>query len=309
MKPFFQVGNTPLGIYNYNGRKIYIKLEAYNPSGSMKDRAAVHILEEARKKGIVNEETTIIESSSGNFGVALAMVCKAYGLKFICVIDKNTNRTIEELLKKYDTQIIKITEADDYGGYLLNRLKKVKEILTINTNIYWINQYENILNAESYSLLADELLRDVNHPDYIFIPVSSGGTITGISRRIKEKSPNTKIIAVDSQGSIIFGGKAQKRHIPGMGSSIVPPILKYAQIDDVSIVDERDMVGECRKFFNKSGMMIGGSSGACLIAIERYCNEHAIPVEATIVTVFPDRGERYSETIYNQDWCELHYNG
>lgn len=308
MQPIFQIGNTPMGEYEFNQRKVHVKFESYNPSGSMKDRAAMHIIREARKKGWITDKTTIIESSSGNFGIALAMACRFYGLKFICVIDNNTNGTIVELLQAYGTQIIQITEADSYGGYLINRLKKVKEILNSTSNIYWTNQYENPLNAESYHLLADEILRDVKVPDYIFVPVSSGGTITGISSRIREKSPHTKIIAVDSQGSVIFGGKAQRRYIPGMGSSIVPPILKCAKIDDVIVVDEMAMIKECRKFFNKSGVLIGGSSGACLNAIEKYCVEYAIPKAAKIVTVFPDRGERYIGTIYNEEWCNSHYS-
>lgn len=307
MKPVFQVGNTPIGEYSYNGRKVYIKFESYNPSGSMKDRAAMYIIQEARKQGIIGDETTIIESSSGNFGIALAMACKYYGLDFICVIDNNTNKIVEEILHTYNTKIIKITESDSNGGYLINRLKKVREILSANQNIYWTNQYENPLNAESYAILADEILCDVDKPEYIFIPVSSGGTITGVSRRIKANSPYTKIIAVDSKGSVIFGGKAEKRYIPGMGSSIVPPILKCADIDDVIIIDEASMVNECRRFLNASGMLIGGSSGACLNAIKTYCIEHVVPNNAKIVAIFPDRGERYIETIYNAEWYGKHY--
>lgn len=307
MRAIVQIGNTPMGEYVYNQRKIYIKFEAYNPSGSMKDRAAMHIINEARNKGLINDNTTIVESSSGNFGIALAQACKLYGLKFICVIDRNTNENIVELLSLYGAQIINITEPDSYGGYLVNRLRKVKEILSRSSNIYWTNQYENPLNAESYKSLADEILFDVKYPDYIFVPVSSGGTITGISCRIKERSPKTKVIAVDSKGSVIFGGKAQKRHIPGMGSSIVPPILRNAKIDDVVVVDEGEMIETCRKFLDETGMLIGGSSGACLKAIKQYCMEHSIPAEAKLVAIFPDRGERYLKTIYNENWCRIHF--
>jgi cysteine synthase A len=153
----------------------------------MKDRAAVHTLTKAYESGIINDETTIIESSSGNFGIALAMVCKQMKLHFICVIDANTNSATEKLLKTYGAEIIKSSEHDEYGGYILNRLTKVKKIVNQSKNIYWVNQYENKLNAEAYYSLADEILFELTEPDYIFVPVSSGGTITGVSHRIKEK--------------------------------------------------------------------------------------------------------------------------
>ena len=302
----FLIGNTPLINLKYCGKSIYIKCEFFNLFGSMKDRAAAHIISRAFELGLINNKTTIVESSSGNFGIALAAMCRQYGLRFICVIDSNTNKAIERLLFVYGAEIIKITEADEYGGYLLNRLAKVKEILSEQKNIYWTNQYENPLNAEAYHQLADEVLSNVNCPDYIFIPVSSGGTVTGVSFKVKEKSPNTKIIAVDSKGSVIFGGQACKRHLPGMGSSIVPLILQKAKIDDVVVIEETDMIRECRKYFNNTGILIGGSSGACLCAIQKYLN-YGDQTDVKIVTIFPDKGERYIETIYNDNWCREHF--
>ena len=304
---FFTFGNTPLVDYEYEGRKIFIKLESCNPSGSMKDRAAVYTITNAYKLGLINNETTIIESSSGNFGIALATVCKQMKLRFICVIDANTNLAIEKLLKTYGAEIIKINEADEYGGYLRNRLAKVREIAAQSKNIYWVNQYENKLNAEGYYSLADEILFEINQPDYIFVPVSSGGTITGVSRRIKEKYPHTKIIAVDSMGSVIFGGQPKKRYLPGLGSGIVPAILKLSMIDDVFIVEEKNMIRECREFFNENSLLIGGSSGACLFAVKMYCQTNNLPVNSKIVTIFPDKGERYIDTIYDDNWCHENF--
>lgn len=230
------------------------------------------------------------------------------GLKFICVIDNNTNIMIEKLLKIYDAEIIKVDRVDERGGYLGNRIKKVKEIINDNVNIYWINQYENILNAEAYYSLADEIKRDMKFIDYIFLPVSSGGTITGVSRRLKEWNPKVKIIAVDSLGSVIFDGQAKKRFIPGMRSSIVPPILKMAYIDDIICIEEASMIYECKRFLENTCMLIGGSSGACLCAIKEYCGMNRIDINKKIVTIFPDKGERYVETIYNDSWCNIHYD-
>lgn len=228
------------------------------------------------------------------------------GLRFICVIDANTNLTTKKLLIAYGAEIIKITKADEYGGYLINRLAKVREIISQTENIYWTNQYENPLNAESYNSLADEILSDIPDPNFIFIPVSSGGTITGVSSRIKEMHPDTKIVAVDSMGSVIFGGQARKRYLPGLGSSIIPAILKQARIDDIVIVEEVDMVNECRDYFKNNNLLIGGSSGACLHAIKKYCDLNNLPKDARIVTIFPDKGERYIDTIYDDNWCREH---
>lgn len=303
LRPEIRIGKTPLTSFNLNDETIvHIKFESYNPFGSMKDRAALNIISKAFKLGLINKNTTIVESSSGNFGIALAAICKMFKLKFICVIDKNTNQFTEKLLKEYNAEVVRIEKPDKNGGYLINRLAKVQEILNSSHNMYWINQYGNPLNAESYYELADEILLEISHPDYIFVPVSSGGTITGVSNRIKEKSPNTKIIAIDCYGSVIFGGQAKKRYIPGMGSSIVPPILKKAIIDDVVTVRETEMIKECRSFLNKTGLMIGGSSGACLSAIRSYKTLDS--KKNSIITIFADRGERYLDTIYNDEWCQ-----
>jgi len=297
------VGNTPMAKCDFYDLPVYIKFESYNPFGSMKDRAASNIIRRAFELGLINNESTIIESSSGNFGIALAAVCRKYGLHFICVIDTNTNKTCEKMLSVYGAEIIKIEVPDIHGGYLVNRLIKVKEILTKRDNIYWINQYENLLNAESYHSLADEILSKLHCPDYIFIPVSSGGTITGVSYRIKEVSPQTKVIAVDSEGSVIFGGSARKRYLPGVGSSIVPAILINSKIDDVVMIEESDMIRQCRCFFDSTGLMIGGSSGACLCAINKYNKRRIFQQNSKIVTIFADRGERYIDTIFNDNWC------
>jgi cysteine synthase A len=207
-------GNTPcipLKLENLDSIKVYAKLEGQNPTGSIKDRAASYILNKLISMREVNEKTIIIESSSGNFGIALASYCRKFGMIFYCVIDKNISPENETILCKLATKVYKISEADENGGYLLNRIRKVKQILQENKNSYWVNQYENPYNAEAYySTLGKEICDFVKDIDYVFIGVSSGGTITGVSQKIKEVYPLAKIIAVDIDGSIIFGGKPKK---------------------------------------------------------------------------------------------------
>jgi len=304
-----KVGNTPL-VYLKQGDlpnvRIFAKLEYYNPTGSVKDRAACYIINRALNEGIFNKDTVVIESSSGNFGVALSAYTRLHNLKFICVIDKNTLPVNEMLIKLQGAQLIKITEPDEYGGYLLNRIRTIKGMLAENPNLYWVNQYENPLNAEAYyASLGKEICMEApgQGVEYVFLGVSSGGTITGVSRRVKKEFPNAKIIAVDIYGSVIFGDTPQKRYIPGIGSSLRPKILEQAFIDEVVLVSEYDTVRCCRELLEKHNLYAGGSSGSVYAAIKKYFRDRAIDGPVNVMCAFADRGERYIETIYNEEWC------
>ncbi|MET4141214.1 2,3-diaminopropionate biosynthesis protein SbnA [Pedobacter sp. UYP1] len=306
-----KVGNTPLiALRNEeeSNLNVFAKLEFYNPTGSVKDRAAIYILNSLLNRGLIDQDTTIIESSSGNFGVALSAYTKQKGLKFICVIDKTTLPVNEMLIRLQGAEVICITEPDERGGYLLNRLKKVNEIIQKSENIYWINQYENPLNAEAYyNSLGNEICFEIPRQqlDYLFMGVSSGGTITGVSQKVKEKYPNAKIIAVDVEGSVIFGGESRKRFIPGIGSSIRPAILGSAKIDDVVTVDEYETMDSCRELLEKHNLFVGGSSGSVHAAVRKYFKANAVDKPVNIMCVFADKGERYISTIYNDDWRKM----
>lgn len=193
-----RVGNTPLisiSLDEFSNISLYVKLEAYNPTGSVKDRAAHYILRKLLDSGTIDRNTTIIESTSGNFGVALSAYCKYYGLKFIAVIDPNITSINEMLIAANGADIVKVTVPDKNGGYLLNRIQKVKELKDEITNSYWVNQYENPLNASAYyHSLGKEICFQIDEIDYVFLGVSSGGTITGVSKKIKENFPNVKEI-------------------------------------------------------------------------------------------------------------------
>ena len=306
-----KVGNTPLislPIAEEPNLKVFAKLEFYNPTGSVKDRSACYILNHLLNEEVITKNTTIIESSSGNFGVALSAYTKLKGLKFICIIDKTTLPVNEMLIRQQGAEVISITEPDNYGGYLLNRLKKVKEIVSATEDIYWINQYANPLNARAYyNSLGNEICLEAPRQkiDYLFMGISSGGTITGVSQKVKEKYPNAKVIAVDVDGSVIFGGKAHKRFIPGIGSSMRPDILDFARIDDVVSVNEEETISSCRELLEKHNLYAGGSSGSVYAAIKKYFQKNKVNSQVNIMCVFADRGERYITTIYNDKWCEM----
>ncbi|WP_078557203.1 2,3-diaminopropionate biosynthesis protein SbnA [Bacillus alkalicellulosilyticus] len=302
-----RVGNTPLIELKPNwlgNNEMKVKLEYFNPTGSIKDRAAKFIINKLLNSGEINSDTLLIESSSGNFGVALSFFSKINNLNFSCVIDQNINPINEFLIETMSSQVYKITIPDEHGGYLLNRIKKVNELCTSYPNSYWINQYANPYNAEAYYMtLGQELCDELEEIDYLFVGVSSGGTITGLSQRIKEDNPNCKIIAVDVKGSVIFGDKPKKRLIPGIGSSMVPEILNQAIIDDYVHVDELAVIDSCHELLKNHMVYAGGSSGAVFAAVKVYLERISKPgMNAKIVTIFPDRGDRYSSTIYNNKW-------
>ena len=283
---------------------LVIKLELYNPTGSVKDRAANYIIKKLLANKEIDEGTTLIESSSGNFGIALSAYCQKNGLKFIVVVDPCILAINEFLIKSFDAKVIKINVPDCNGGYLLNRIKKVKELVNEIDNSYWVNQYGNPYNAEAYyKTLGNEICRSLDNIDYVFMGVSSGGTITGVSNRVKEKFPHAKVIAVDIVGSVIFGHPPQKRCIPGIGSSMVPEILKKAKIDDVVMIDEVSTIDMCHELLEKHYVFAGGSSGSVFAAIKKYFTGKKLNRKVNVVTLFADRGERYANTIYNEEWC------
>ncbi len=302
------IGHTPLvemDILNVSGVNFYAKLEFQNPTGSMKDRSASYIIEKSLEVGLINKSTTLIESSSGNFGISLATYCKKYGLKFYCVVDPNISKTNEFLIRSLGAQVLKVENHDGNGGYLLNRLKKVKQLLREIPNSYWVNQYANLYSAEAYQkTLAQELCSSLERIDYVFVGVGSGGTVTGISRGVKEIFPEAKIIAVDTVGSVIFGGSPAKRRIPGIGSSIVPDLLKRAKIDDVIMVEESAAIIACRELLSERGLFVGGSSGSVYSAVKNYFCGSLPEKELNVVVIFADKGERYMDTVYNDTWVK-----
>src|SRR2546428_878684 len=250
---------TPHVPLSVKGIHLFAKLEYVNPVGSIKDRSAYWILKRAAERGEICDETTVIESSSGNFACALAAFTHLVGLQFIPVIDPNISGTYESFLRRLCPTVVKVEDRDDTGGFLKTRLQKVKELCATIPNAYWTNQYGNLDAIEAhYELTGAEICADFDSLDYVFIGVSTAGTIAGVSRRLKERYPNIRVIAVDAEGSAIFGGAPRKRHIPGIGSSIVPQMLSYAEIDEIVWNSERGTDQACQELLTSPGLSVGG---------------------------------------------------
>ena len=296
---------TPNVRLDVPGMNLFAKLEYVNPIGSIKDRAAYWILRRAAERGEICEQTTVIESSSGNFAAALAAFTHLVGLQFIPVIDPNISAAYESFLRRICPTVVKVEERDDAGGFLKTRLEKVKQLCASIPNAYWTNQYGNTDAMDAhYELTGTEICADFESLDYVFIAVSTAGTIAGVSRRLKEHYPNVRVIAVDSEGSVIFGGEPRKRHIPGVGSSIVPQLLSRAQIDDVVFISERETVQACRELLMTHGLLVGGSSGTAFAAVKRYAERlPAYIKKPTVLFLCADRGTAYLDTVFDPRWA------
>lgn len=281
---------------------LYAKLEYSNPNGSAKDRSAFWILKQAVERGDITEGTTIVESSSGNFAISLASFSRSLGLTFVPVIDPNCNAATEAYLRSLCDHVEKVTERDASGGYLTSRLNRVQELRSELDGVYWPNQYANTdAVLAHYRLTGGEIVRAFRAIDYLFVGVSTGGTISGLSQRVKETYPGVRVIAVDAEGSAIFGGAPKRRRIPGLGSSITPPLFDHALIDDVVVVPERDTVHGCHQLLQRHGVYAGGSTGTVYTAINGYFADHTGP-RPTVLFLCADRGTGYADTIYNPLW-------
>lgn len=294
---------TPQVPLAMEGMELFAKLEYVNPIGSIKDRSAYWILKRAIERGEIDEETTVIESSSGNFANALAAFTRLLGLRFIPVIDPNISGFYESFLRRLCPTVVKVEDRDDTGGFLKTRLQMVAQLCESIPNAYWTNQYANPDALEAhYELTAGEICADFDALDYVFIPVSTAGTIAGVSRRLKERFPNVRVIAVDSEGSVIFGGAPHKRHIPGIGSSIVPPLLGEAKVDEVVLIPERETVEACRELLMRHGLFVGGSSGTTYAAVKRLAPQMTASRRPTVLFLCADRGTPYLDTVYDPAW-------
>ena len=291
----------------HDGIHLFAKMEMANLAGSAKDRSAYRILREAVRRGEVNRRTTVVESSSGNFALSLAMLCNWIGIRFVPVIDPNVNASTEAALRRVCEQVEKVTATDATGGFLLSRLDRVSQVLDKLDDAYWPDQYSNPDAAMAhFHLTGAELVDSLPHIDYLFVGVGTGATIAGLSHRVHETCPRTTVVAVDVEGSAVFGLPPRRRLIPGLGSSIRPPMVDEALIDEVVVVTEWDEVLGCHTLFHDAGIRAGGSTGGVYAAINRYFEGHcgSPPLVAFLCV---DRGEAYAETIYDQAWVAAHF--
>jgi cysteine synthase A len=300
------VGATPLvrldRCFPDTHAEVLAKLEMLNPCGSMKDRPARFIVDQGLKDGSLRPGMRLVESTSGNLGVALAVAAKLRGLAFTAVVDPNTSPTNLRLLELFGADVEMVTEPDEAGGYLHTRIRRAQLLAESCADAVWVNQYANDRNWQAYfDTLGGEILQEVDGPvDYLVAAVSTTGSLQGIARRLRQVSPQLQVVAVDAHGSVIFDAPPARRSIPGFGASRVPEILQRDEIDEVEHVADAESAAGCQRLVEAEGILAGGSSGAVIAAISRLIERVTEP--ARIVTVLADRGERYLDLVYRDEW-------
>ncbi len=299
-----QIGRTPLvRLEHFPGFNLFAKLEYTNFSGSIKDRAANNILYHAIKENKIREGTIVIESSSGNFGISTALQCNRLGVDFCAVVDPQISEINLKMLRLFASRVIMVDQPDETGGFLLNRIRKVKELVEITDNSYWTNQYENPNNFLGYAGLADEINCAFSSLDYLFVPTSSCGTVVGLTRFVKQQFPDLVVVAVDIEGSMIFSDKKCKRYIPGLGAGRKAAFMEGAPVDEVMILTHEEIISGCRDLLNSHSVFAGGSSGAAYFAACKFMNGRKWQGSSpNALIICPDRGIPYIDTIYNDAW-------
>lgn len=281
--------------------QLHVKIEALNPAGSIKMKVAVGMINDLEARGRILPSTMLIESSSGSLGVALSMICAERGYRFTCVVDPNTSEHNIKMMKVLGTEVVVVRAHDANGGFLGTRIAYINEAVAHDPNYLWLNQYANPENPNTHArTTARSIAFAFDHIDYLFVGAGTTGTLMGCVSYFKRYRPRTRIIAVDSVGSVTFGLPAGKRYIPGLGTSRRPEIYTPEGIHAFEMVEESEAVAMCRYLARSNGLLAGGSTGTVLSGVHRW--RERIATGAVVVAISPDLGERYLDTVYDDTW-------
>ncbi|GAB6118187.1 cysteine synthase A [Thermoanaerobacter brockii subsp. lactiethylicus] len=288
------IGNTPMirlnKIVPENAAEVIVKLESFNPGGSVKDRIALNMIKRAEEEGRLKPGGTIVEPTSGNTGIGLAMVSAVKGYKLILVMPDTMSIERRNLLLSYGAELVLTPGAEGMKG----AIKKAQEILELNPGYIMLDQFKNPANPEIHELTtAKEILKDTNGIVDAFVAgVGTGGTISGVGKVLKQYNKDIKIFAVEPEESpVLSGGKPGPHKIQGIGAGFIPDTLNLDVIDEIIKVKERDAFEMSMKLAKQEGILCGISSGANVFAAVEVANR--LGKGKRVVTVLPDTGERY----------------
>lgn len=290
------IGNTPIVKLNRVAGEdmadIYIKLEGKNPGGSIKDRAALGMLEDAERKGVLREGSVIVEPTSGNTGIAIALIGRLKGYRVIITMPETMSVERRNIIKAYGAEVV-LTEGS-LG--MKGAIDRAIEIAGEMEGVFIPQQFKNKANpGKHYETTAEEILRDIPDLDVFVAGVGTGGTITGVGRKLKEASSKIKIYAVEPLGSpVLSGGKPGKHRIQGIGAGFIPDVLVGDLIDKVVRMEDEEAFEGARMLASKEGLLLGISSGANIAAAIKVARE--IGRGGKVLTVSPDGGEKYLST-------------
>ncbi|MGB4074772.1 cysteine synthase family protein [Pseudomonas sp.] len=291
------IGNTPIVKFKSLSidSSIFGKLEFLNPGGSLKDRTALSLINAAESSGKLKYGMTIVESSSGNLGIALAMLCAARGYNFICVVDIKTPKATIDILSIFGSEVIIVEKGEAVGGMQAARIKIVQELVKSNPNTINLDQYNNPAAQSIHAVTAEEICNyGLSSIEYLVCSVSTGSHVSGISVKLKEAYPKLKVVAVEPVGSVVFGGKFLPFKQNGVGLSFVPGNYNR-DIIDIQIKVTDDSAFKMVKYIaRREGILLGPSSGGVLTAAQHIATNYK---GVNIVSILPDGGAKYASQI------------
>ena len=285
---------------------LFLKCEGFNFAGSIKLKAAAEMVEAAARDGVLTPRSILVESSSGNLGVALSMIAASKGYRFLCVTDSRCNLSTRLLMEALGSEVHVVSDPDAAGGFLGARLDYVRALCASDDRYVWLNQYTNQGNWRAhYRTTAPAIARQFPQLDVLFVGTGTTGTLMGCARYFKQWRRPVRIVAVDSFGSVIFGGSPGRRMIPGLGMTVRPPLLDDSYVDEVVRVEEADTIRACHRLARR-GFLFGGSTGTVVSGAMDWLSRHDAS-DLTAVAIAPDLGERYLDTVYQTNWIEAIY--
>jgi N-(2-amino-2-carboxyethyl)-L-glutamate synthase len=285
------------------GHQLFLKCEGFNFAGSIKLKAATEMVEAAERDDLLTPDSILVESSSGNLGVALSMLAASKGYRFLCVTDSRCNLSTRRLMEALGSQVHVVTEPAAVGGFLGARLDYVRALVAADERYIWLNQYNNPGNWRAHYLrTAPAIARAFPRLDVLFVGAGTTGTLMGCARWFREWHRPVRVVAVDAVGSVAFGGPPGRRMIPGLGTSVQPQMLDRSYVDEVVSVEETDTVRACHRLA-RHGFLFGGSTGTVVSGAMGWLARHD-GNDFTAVAIAPDLGERYLDTVYQSSWVE-----
>jgi cystathionine beta-synthase len=315
--PLKMIGQTPLvrlkSMVNGSGVNVLAKLEYYNITGSVKDRMAAYIIEDAEKRGLLKPGGTIVENSSGNTGSALAMIAAIKGYRCIITIPDKMSEEKINLMRAYGAEVI-VTPTDVPAESPESYYSVARRIAEETPNSFYPDQYNNPKNIEAhYRATGPEIWEQTDgNIDYFVAGIGTGGTLSGAAKFLKEKNPDIKIIAVDPEGSVFYNyfttgdiGKPHVYKVEGIGEDYLVKAVDFSMIDDIIQVTDKDSFITARRLAREEGLFAGGSSGSAVWVALKVAEEMA-KAGQNIVTILPDHGSRYLSKIYNDNWMREH---
>lgn len=283
------------------GHPLFLKCEGFNFAGSIKLKAATEMVEAAERSGTLKPDSVLIESSSGNLGVALSMIAASKGYRFVCVTDRRCNLTTRLMMEALGARVHIIEEPDPVSGLVGARINYVRAVCAGDDRYLWLNQYSNPSNwMAHYRRTAPAIARQFPQLDVLFVGAGTTGTLMGCARFFRQWHRPVRIVAVDAVGSVTFGAAPGPRMIPGLGMSTCPPLLDQSFVDEVVHVEEADTIRACHRMA-RSGFLFGGSTGTVVSGAARWLARHDTR-KLTAVAISPDLGERYLDTLYQTNW-------